>query len=81
MTFKNMSCIENLLLSSKEKELIMNKGIRIIFLNFFVNCLYIYSYVYTLFGPSLFPVPCPSLTPHIHPAHFQAEPVLPSSPV
>jgi hypothetical protein len=44
-------------------------------LSFFIilkNCLYIYSYVYTLFGP---PPLCPP------PPHFQSEPFLPSCPI
>jgi hypothetical protein len=42
--------------------------------------LFIYSHVHTLFGPFLPPCPLPPLCPPT-PSRFQAEPVLPFSPV
>jgi hypothetical protein len=42
--------------------------------------LFIYSYVHTLFGPFLPPAPHPIPIPST-PSHFQAEPVLPFSPM
>jgi hypothetical protein len=43
--------------------------------------LFIYSYVHTLFGPSLPPVPPPAYPLSPHPPHFQAESILPFSPI
>jgi hypothetical protein len=42
--------------------------------------LFIYSHVHTLFGPFLPPAPYPLPLP-FSPSHFQAEPVLPYSPI